>query len=229
MVFLRTAPTGTTKITQTRGKAFLYTTLRMSLVEIETMTKVPAGRKKKIPAANMNIGHVGARIKRLPFLKMEDIFTNTEAPIIHDCVVSVGEQRFLISAHYRPTEAINGGLQKAFPGYAWRGEIVAVALGRVNPYVDKVKNALYKEAINKKGQADVGPGAFPRRRKSTGVKSKSLKFVPGLPINMYDQGWLEGDMMRKYDLRPTALPYDFTHDENIMDSLDDFGNGYGLI
>lgn len=121
----------------------------MSLVEIETMTKVPAGRKKKIPAANMNIGHVGARIKRLPFLKMEDIFTNTEAPIIHDCVVSVGEQRFLISAHYRPTEAVNGGLQKAFPGYAWRGEIVAVALGRVNPYVDKVKNAIYKEAINK--------------------------------------------------------------------------------
>lgn len=86
---------------------------------------------------------------------------------------------------------------------------------QVTPWL-RMFDSIYR-LFRRKGQADVGPGAFPRRRKSTGVKSKSLKFVPGLPINMYDQGWLEGDMMRKYDLCPTALPYDFTHDENIME------------
>ncbi|KAJ7454097.1 hypothetical protein FB451DRAFT_951803, partial [Mycena latifolia] len=71
--------------------------------------------------------------------------------------------------------------------------------------------------LRKSGEIQAARGSFPRRRKVTQRKSKSVKFVAGLPINVYDERWMESDRMRRYDLRPSAQPYDFSHDADIME------------
>ncbi|KAJ7078370.1 hypothetical protein C8R43DRAFT_910409, partial [Mycena crocata] len=70
--------------------------------------------------------------------------------------------------------------------------------------------------LRKEGEAAVSRGGWPRYRKITQKKSSSSKFVAGLPRNFYDSRWIESDALRKYDLRADAVPYDFTHDDDIM-------------
>ncbi|KAJ7074937.1 hypothetical protein B0H15DRAFT_792452, partial [Mycena belliarum] len=81
----------------------------------------------------------------------------------------------------------------------------------------RVFDALYNILRKNSSRASRAPGAFPRNRKVTSRKSKSRKFVAGLPINVYDSQWIDSDVLRKYDLRATAEPYDFTHQDDIME------------
>lgn len=135
------------KVTQSKGRAYLYTKLAVAIVSIETLTKVPRS-KQPILAANIGLEHVALRVMRMPYLVVQDIFTDASA-VIHDCVVHVKGRRFLISAHYRATAPINGGLKELAPGFDWRGELNVVALGRRVPYLVKMDPLLARIAVNK--------------------------------------------------------------------------------
>ncbi|KAJ7627895.1 hypothetical protein B0H17DRAFT_963108 [Mycena rosella] len=71
--------------------------------------------------------------------------------------------------------------------------------------------------LRRSGEVYSAAGSFPRRRKVTQKKSKSIKFVPGLPENVYDTRWIESDLLRKYDLRPSLQHYDFSHHPRIIE------------
>ncbi|KAJ7898763.1 hypothetical protein B0H13DRAFT_1623025 [Mycena leptocephala] len=86
--------------------------------------------------------------------------------------------------------------------------------GRVEPWLrmfDSIHNILRRS-----GGSHDRRGAFPRIRTPTNRKSASIKFVDGLPINTYDTEWMDRDLLRKYDLRPSRQPYDFTHDDDVV-------------
>ncbi|KAJ7601907.1 hypothetical protein B0H17DRAFT_1155130 [Mycena rosella] len=75
---------------------------------------------------------------QLPYLAMERNFT-IQPGVFHDCVVTIGKDQFLISAHYSPKAPINGALKELAPGFNWRGELVIVALGQSVPYLRRMK------------------------------------------------------------------------------------------
>ncbi|KAK6997501.1 hypothetical protein R3P38DRAFT_2562009 [Favolaschia claudopus] len=66
------------------------------------------------------------------------------------------------------------------------------------------------------GNSKTAQGAFPHRRIFTANKSKSKKFVSGLPHNTYNQDWVNKEQCSQYVLHPTPIPYDFNHDPNII-------------
>ncbi|KAJ7101581.1 hypothetical protein C8R43DRAFT_907239 [Mycena crocata] len=92
----------------------------------------------------------------------------------------------------------------------WRARCVSVWLRMF----DSLHNILRRS-----GESFSHRGSFPRRRKPTQQQSLSTKFVAGLPINVYDEHWIERDPVRKYDLRPLTQHYNFSHDEDIMESV----------
>ncbi|KAJ6562035.1 hypothetical protein B0H19DRAFT_873242, partial [Mycena capillaripes] len=71
--------------------------------------------------------------------------------------------------------------------------------------------------FRRSGDSLASRGAFPHRRKVGQKRSTNIKFVPGLPINVYDQEWITKDAKRKYDLRPSSEHYDFSHDPDIIE------------
>ncbi|KAJ6450339.1 hypothetical protein C8R47DRAFT_998918 [Mycena vitilis] len=73
--------------------------------------------------------------------------------------------------------------------------------------------------LRKSGDCFASRGAFPRHRKVGGRRSTNPKFVPGLPINVYDHQWISSDAKRKYDLRPLPEHYDFSHNANVMECV----------
>jgi hypothetical protein len=82
-------------------------------------------------------------------LAAEEAFTVvTEHVVIHDCIVHVGNTRFLVLGYYKPTLPINQGLKEISPGFNWRGEIIVVALGKRVPYLSKVKAWKAKVVVN---------------------------------------------------------------------------------
>ncbi|KAJ6521408.1 hypothetical protein B0H19DRAFT_1066364 [Mycena capillaripes] len=139
MVAMRIRPTGTVQITGTAGRAFLFTDDCPVTIAIKTETKVPCPP---------NTFRTGFRINKLPYLVVQDSFTVTQAVVIHDTLVHVGKRRFLVSGYYRPTLPINEGLKEIAPGFAWRGEIIVVALGKRVPYLAKVDSVKAREAAN---------------------------------------------------------------------------------
>ncbi|KAJ7898758.1 hypothetical protein B0H13DRAFT_2337318 [Mycena leptocephala] len=145
MAVLRTNPTGKCSLSRTRGRAYLYTHYRSQTAKVLTRTSVKAPRK--IMAANTGLAHLPTRIKCLPYLKMETLFTYAE--VIHDAVVEVDAHRFLISGYYDPTKPVNGALKKAVPCFEWHGEICVVALGVIVPYLRTVKPGLALRAMKK--------------------------------------------------------------------------------
>ncbi|KII88035.1 hypothetical protein PLICRDRAFT_176778 [Plicaturopsis crispa FD-325 SS-3] len=68
-------------------------------------------------------------------------------------------------------------------------------------------------------------GTWPRTRISqydvegNTRRSTRTRFVPGLPINAYDQDWLESRGDREFVVRPSNEEYDFTIDPQIMEYL----------
>jgi hypothetical protein len=79
---------------------------------------------------------------------MENDFT-VQPDVIHDCVVSIGESRFLISGHYSAEAPINGALKQVAPTFDWKGEIIVVQLGKRVNYLAKMKAPLVIAAANK--------------------------------------------------------------------------------
>ena len=70
--------------------------------------------------------------KNPQYLKIEEAFAKTVDPQeIHDCRVSVGKDRFLVTAYWNGTEAPNAAVKKASGGLDWRGEIAVVQTGQV--------------------------------------------------------------------------------------------------
>ena len=72
--------------------------------------------------------------------------------------------------------------------------------------------------IERRSSGD-GRGAYPRLRiyASPSSFSRSIKFVPGLPVNAYDPGWLarQGDTDR-YVRQDIEERYDFSCDMGIL-------------
>ncbi|KAJ7017000.1 hypothetical protein C8F04DRAFT_980230 [Mycena alexandri] len=71
--------------------------------------------------------------------------------------------------------------------------------------------------LRKSGDSSASHGSFPRRRRVGQRRSTNIKFVPGLPLEVYDPGWIARDARRKYDLHPTTEQYEFSHQPDIVE------------
>ncbi|KAJ7207660.1 hypothetical protein C8J57DRAFT_1098216 [Mycena rebaudengoi] len=91
---------------------------------------------------------------------------------------------------------------------AWRASIVAAWL--------RMFDTLY-HILRRSGDVQALRGSFPHLRILTHQKSSKKTFVPGLPINVYDEGWISGDVRSHYFLRPLEKPYDFSHAPDIIE------------
>jgi hypothetical protein len=114
---------------------------------IETEVSLGA-RHSTIPAANIGLAHISTQVKKLPYLAFERMFT-VQPSVIHDCVVVIGQHRFLISGHYSKDTAVNGALKEIAPTFDWKGEIIVVQLGQRVDYVLRMKASLVAATINK--------------------------------------------------------------------------------
>ncbi|KAJ7650494.1 hypothetical protein FB45DRAFT_859256 [Roridomyces roridus] len=112
-------------------RAFLYST-PVSPVKISVTV-----RSEMAPSLRQRRGHAfispRTTIERLEYLVVGPVFTRDVVGTIHDCIVTVGEQRFLVSAHYDDWAPVNPALKRLLKGYNWRGELVIAALGRRDP------------------------------------------------------------------------------------------------
>ncbi|KAJ7716538.1 hypothetical protein B0H16DRAFT_1338941 [Mycena metata] len=71
--------------------------------------------------------------------------------------------------------------------------------------------------LRKSGSSSASLGSFTRLRTISQRRSRSKKFVPGLPLDVYDPHWIAQDARRKYDLYPTMEQYDFSHQADIVE------------
>ncbi|KAJ7265574.1 hypothetical protein C8J57DRAFT_1229806 [Mycena rebaudengoi] len=131
-------PSYTSNIAVHQG--YIYTELKA--ISIKITSKVALRNEQSTTLAAM------ARIRRLPYLAMENGFT-VEPDLIHDCVVAIGSQRFLVSGHYSAEGPVNGALKDVAPTFDWRGEIIVVQLGKRVNYLSRMKSPLVVEATNK--------------------------------------------------------------------------------
>lgn len=76
--------------------------------------------------------------------------------------------------------------------------------------------------LRKSGDPTALRGAFPHIRHPTKRKSDSNGFVPGLPINAYDEDWFQQQSVPKLILHPSNNQYDFTHDPHLMEYVSCF-------
>lgn len=81
----------------------------------------------------------------------------------------------------------------------WRSEIVTVWL--------RVFDCLYSRARRHGNQR----GSAPRMRVTSGKRSASGKFVPGLPRNAYDDTWFDNQVHVDYAVKP-GPPVQYAHD-----------------
>lgn len=73
-------------------------------------------------------------------MKIEEAFAKTVEPEdIHDCMVSVGKDRFLVAAYWDAREDPNPAVAMACAGLEWRGEIAVVQAGRVVTFYKRVR------------------------------------------------------------------------------------------
>ncbi|KAJ7650519.1 hypothetical protein FB45DRAFT_1017911 [Roridomyces roridus] len=121
----RKRPTATVKLKAVSCRAFLYST---------PVSPVTIPVKREMTSLPQRRGHsfIGPRanIERLEYLVVRPVFTRDVVGTIHDCIVTVGEQRFLVCSHYDDCVPVNPALKRLFKGYNWRGELVVAALGR---------------------------------------------------------------------------------------------------
>ncbi|KAJ7442232.1 hypothetical protein B0H11DRAFT_2248426 [Mycena galericulata] len=144
MAILRIRPTGTRRVTQTPGRAYLYTSLKWTPVLIPTETKTRPATQ------NANVSARAASIAQLPYLDMAKVFTgDIPDTAIQDVIIKVGRQRFIISGYFAQKGEINEALEMMFPNFIWRGELIVVPLGRTKAYISSVKSSLVYCAINK--------------------------------------------------------------------------------
>ncbi|KAJ7208451.1 hypothetical protein C8J57DRAFT_1257845 [Mycena rebaudengoi] len=115
------------------AKGFIYTKLKGTKLLIETEVSLGA-QCSAIPAVNMGLAHISTRVKKLPYLAFERMFT-VQPSVIHDCVVVIRRHWFLISGHYSKDALINGALKEIAPTFDWKEEIIVVQLGQRVDYV----------------------------------------------------------------------------------------------
>lgn len=73
------------------------------------------------------------------YIKIEEAFAKTVAPQeIHDCWVSVGEDRFLVTAYWAGTEDPNPAVKTACGGLEWRGELAVIQAGKIVTFYKRV-------------------------------------------------------------------------------------------
>lgn len=110
------------------------------LIPTQTYTK---------PRTYTGLSPLAAGIAKLPYLDVSDIFTGRNNTKIHDVVIQVDGQRFLISGYYTKGGDVNATLQKLFSNFIWRGELVVVPLGLAKPFLKPttVKYDLIRRAV----------------------------------------------------------------------------------
>ena len=83
-------------------------------------------------------------------------------------------------------------------------------------YSIRVLDGLSRWQRSQEGQGSQR-GQFPRVRFLTENMETSSRPIPGLPINAYDQDWLQAiSGLQRRDLRIVEEPFDFSHTEEIM-------------
>ncbi|KAF9778449.1 hypothetical protein BJ322DRAFT_1018105 [Thelephora terrestris] len=119
---LRQKPNGRTKRGSIKGYLFTPLLIRRALISFESM--VPRNEGYKNPQ----------------YLKIEAAFAKTVEPEdVHDCMVSVGKDRFLVTAYWAGTEDPNPAVEMVCGGLEWRGEIAVVQVGRVVTFYKRVR------------------------------------------------------------------------------------------
>jgi hypothetical protein len=85
------------------------------------------------------------------YVKVEQSFSKkVKASRIHDCIVVVGRDIFLLSAYWEENDKPNTAVQAACPGLEWCGEIGIVQAGRFVTFYKDVKNlSVASKAVSK--------------------------------------------------------------------------------
>lgn len=85
------------------------------------------------------------------YIKVEQRFSKKVKPSrIHDCIVTVGRDTFLVSAYWEGGDGPNRAVAAACPGLEWQGEIAVVQAGRFVTFYKRVRNpSLVNRAVSK--------------------------------------------------------------------------------
>ena len=74
------------------------------------------------------------------YIKIENAFAKPVAPEdIHDCMVTVGKDRFLVTAYWAEAEIPNAAVGMTCGGLVWKGEIAVVQAGRRVTFYKQVR------------------------------------------------------------------------------------------
>ena len=104
-------------------------------------------------------------------------------------------------------EKVGGGMQYRVLIPRWRS-------GTLTPWLRTFDAIYLYHRLEGNGNGMRGP--LPRRRVPTTVESTSRRFVPGLPINAYRNGWLEEQLDIASVVHPSpAVKY--LHDPQLLE------------
>ncbi|KAF9643069.1 hypothetical protein BDM02DRAFT_3192258 [Thelephora ganbajun] len=74
------------------------------------------------------------------YVKVEQWFSKkVKSGHIHNCIVVVGRDIFLVSAYWEGTDSPNRAVEAVCPGLEWRGEIAVVQAGRFVTFYKRVR------------------------------------------------------------------------------------------
>lgn len=85
------------------------------------------------------------------YIKVEEKFSKKiNLGRIHDCIVTVGRDRFLISAYWEGGDGPNRAVEAACPGLEWHGEITIVQVGRFVTFYKRIRSPSFiNRAVSK--------------------------------------------------------------------------------
>ena len=85
------------------------------------------------------------------YIKVEEKFSKKIGlSRIHDCIVVVGRNTFLVSAYWEGGDSPNRAVETTCLGLEWRGEIAVVQAGQFVTFYKQVRNpSLVKKAVSK--------------------------------------------------------------------------------
>lgn len=74
------------------------------------------------------------------YIKVEQKFSKkVKLGRIHDCIVTVGRETFLVTAYWEEEDGPNRAVEAVCPGLEWRGEIAVVQAGRFVTFYKRVR------------------------------------------------------------------------------------------
>jgi len=85
------------------------------------------------------------------YIKVEQKFSKkVGSSRIHECIVVVGRDVFLVSAYWEEEGSPNRAVEATCPGLEWRGEIAVVQAGRFVTFYKQIRNpSLVNRAVSK--------------------------------------------------------------------------------